>query len=143
VKQEERYKESYDLIDFCSRYKSSTGDTRYDNEIKKRFNKLFPKGIETVTLINFSGAPTDGTLIQENSELLKAADLEAGNVVVALYGIRVHNFAQYLYARDTSKKPLDLIVWKNNHYEQVEADPPHHRFNARFGSYSAKSALKD
>ncbi len=60
AKIEERYNYPDDLLTFCQRYKQKTGDTRFDNEAQKRLGKLFPVGIEKVTLNDFQKPPTDG-----------------------------------------------------------------------------------
>ena len=63
-KDEERYDDSSSLISFCLRYKTLTGSSRFDPQLEKRMGKLFPKGMEKVSLSDFHGPPTDGVLIQ-------------------------------------------------------------------------------
>jgi hypothetical protein len=138
VAKEERYNEWGDVIHFVTRYRKATHDTSYDGEITKRMKKIFPRGIENVTLKTFNGPPADGVLINDNNELLKDAGLGKGDVIVATYGMRMHNMNQYVYARNQKTDPLDLIVWKSNHYESIQADPPEHLFNADFRDYSAR-----
>ena len=139
AKNEERYGESGPLINFCMRYKTKTGDNRFDSEVQKRISKIFPKGIEKVSLKDFSGPPADGTLIRENNELLAAAGLKSGDVIVAVFGVRVHNFAQYSYARGLGKTPaLDLIVWQGDGYHESTPAPPNHLFGADFGDFKSK-----
>jgi len=139
AKNEERYDESTPLIDFCMRYKIKTGDNRFDSEVQKRISKIFPKGIEKVSLKNFSSPPTDGTLIRQNNELLAAAGLKSGDVIVAVYGVRVHNFAQYSYGRGLKDTPeLDLIVWQGDGYHEFTPAPPNHLFGADFGDFPSK-----
>lgn len=136
---EERYDESGPLIAFCIRYKAKTGDTRYDGEVQKRLRKLFPKGIEKAEIADFQSPPMDGVLIREATDLAKASGLKVGDVIVAVYGIRVHNFAQYGYGRDTKSAPeLDLIVWQGNGYHEIKASPPNHRFGGDFGDYVSR-----
>ena len=98
---EDRYSDPQPLIAFCLRYKVKTGDTRYDGDVQQRLGKLFPKGIEKASLGDFQDPPADGTLIQEGNDLLRAAGLHQGDVVVAINGIRDHNFLQYNYAPGT------------------------------------------
>jgi len=50
AKIEERYDNDRPLLAFCERYKQRTGDTRFDAEVKKRLKKVFPNGIEKVSL---------------------------------------------------------------------------------------------
>jgi tetratricopeptide (TPR) repeat protein len=136
---EERYEDSGPLVAFCLRYKSQTGDPRYDAEVLKRTSKVFPNGVEKVGLGDFSGAPADGVLLEEESGLLRAAGLKSGDVIVASYGVRVHNVAQYNYQRDNSNDPeLDLIVWQSDGYHEIKASPPNHRFGVDIGDYRKK-----
>jgi len=139
AKIEERYDYSDDLITFCARYKQKTGDTRFDQEAQKRLGKLFPVGIEKVTLNDFQKPPIDGTAIWEETNLIRQAGLKRGDIIVAVYGIRVHNFEQYTYGRETSKSPqLDLIVWQGRAYREVHASPPKRRFGGKWGTYPAR-----
>ena len=139
AKVEERYNESAPLIDFCLRYKIKTGDNRFDSEVQKRISKIFPNGMEKVSLKDFSSPPTDGTMIRQNNGLLAAAGLKSGDVIVAVYGVRVHNFAQYSYGRGLKDTPeLDLIVWQGDGYHELKPAPPNHLFGADFGDFPAK-----
>ena len=136
AKIEERYDNSSPLIAFCQRYKALTGDTRFDLELQKRVKKLFPKGMEKVSLGDFHAAPTDGVLIRQQNDLLLSAGLKRGDVIVALGGVRVHTLAQYSYIRDLQDTPeLDLIVWQGNAYHEIKSKPPNRRFGVNFGDY--------
>ncbi|EEF62481.1 tetratricopeptide repeat protein [Pedosphaera parvula] len=133
---EERYKTSDELMHFCERYRAKTGKTDYDSVFESRVKSLFPNGIEHVALKDFTSAPTDGAVITSTNERTAQAGLKKGGIIVAVYGIRVHTFPQYSYARDTSKDPqLDLIVWQDNKYTQIKASPPEHRFLNEMHTY--------
>ena len=139
---DERYNDSAPLTAFCARYKSRTNDTQFDVAIQKHFAKLFPGGMEKVSVKDFSAPPTDGAVFNEASELLIRAGLNVGDVAVAVYGIRVHTFAQYSYERDLGNNPeeLDIIVWKmrEQRYVEVKAMVPNRRFGVDMGDYRAK-----
>ena len=136
---EERYEESGPILAFCMRYKNRTGDTRYDGELNKRLGKLFPKGIEKVNIDDFKGPPTDGVLISEATDLARAAGLKVGDVIVAIDGIRMHNFKQYSCGREfNTAQEMNLIVWQGNRYNEIKASPPNHRFGGDFGDYKVK-----
>lgn len=135
AKIEDRYNDSAPLICFLFRYKDKTGDARFDSELQKRFGPLFPNGVEKVSLKDFHRPPSNGVLIEQDNDLLRAAGLHAGDVIVAVYGVRVHNFAQYAYGRELEKTPeLRLIVWQGR-YREIVASPPNHRFGVDFGDY--------
>ena len=136
AKNEERYNDSGPLIDFCMRCKEQHGDQRFNAELQKRAEKLFPKGVEKASVGDFQGPPADGVLIQQQNDLLLSSGLKGGDVIVALDGIRTHNFLQYRYARAMQDNPgLDLIVWQVGAYHEITANPPHHLFGVPFGDY--------
>jgi hypothetical protein len=113
-----------------------TGDDRFEPEARKHLQQLFPKGVESVTLNDFQKPPTDGVLIKGENDLLRSAGLKAGDVIVAVYGVRVHNFRQYLYGAELKTTPeLDLIVWQGDAYREFKPSPPDHRFGVAFRSY--------
>lgn len=135
----ERYDDMGPVVAFCNRYKAKTGDAHFDEELQKRMGNLFPNGIEKVTIDDFRSAPTDGVLINGENDLVRAAGLKQGDVLVALDGIRVHSFAQYSYEREMNAAPeMDLIVWQGTGYHEIKASPPGHRFGVDFGDYVAK-----
>jgi tetratricopeptide (TPR) repeat protein len=136
---EERYEDSGPVIAFCIRYKNKTGNSRFDGELQRRTSKYFPKGIEKAGLGDFQTAPTDGVSINEATDLARAAGLKAGNVIVAIDAIRVHNFKQYSVAREMSQTPeMDLIIWQGNNYREIKASPPSRRFGGDFGDYISR-----
>lgn len=133
---EERYDDSGPLVAFCERYKTLTGDTRFEPEVKKRVKKMFPDGMEKVSLAGFHGPPADGVAILEQNRLLTASGLRAGDVIVALNGTRTHTFNQYMFVRGLLTGPeLDLIVWQGGGYHEIKASPPNHKFGVDFGDY--------
>lgn len=136
TKIEERYKDSSPVLQFCLRYQSQTGDKRFEPQVKKRLVKLFPNGLEQVSLTDFHGPPTDGVLIQAENDTVRANGLNAGDVIVAVYGVRMHNMAQYTYGREMKEGPeVDLIVWHNGQYGEFKPNLSNHRFGVNFGDY--------
>ncbi len=134
---EDRYGRSGPVMMFCARYKAKTGDARYDNELQRRMSSLFPSGLTAAKLADFSTAPTDGVIVREENNLTREAGINAGDIIVAAQGIRVHNIEQYMYARETLTDPqLTLIVWKRGTYREIRSSPPEHRFNVDFGTYT-------
>ena len=136
---EDRYNDSGELIGFCVRHKALTGDTQFDQELQDQITKLFPKGLEKVSLADFQGPPTDGVLIQEQNDLLRDYGLRQGDVIVALGGTRTHTFNQYTSIRASLTGPeLDLIVWQSGVFHEIKASPPNLRFGADFGDYTSQ-----
>ncbi len=136
AKIEERYNEPGPLMAFCSRYGAKTGDSRFAPELQKRLNIYFPKGMEKVSIIDFSTAPTDGAAINGQNNQVRAAGLRRGDVIVAVGGVRTRSYAQYSYIRDIQPSgELTLIVWQNNGYHEIKASPPNRRFGVSLGDY--------
>lgn len=139
VKLEGRYGNSGPLVAFCMRYKDRTGSTRYDEALGKRVAGLFPGGIRKVGLDDFQSPPVDGVLIAEENERIREAGLKRGDIIVAVFGVRVHTMRQYVCAREFDSDPeLDLIVWQGDIYREVKASPPNHLFGVTFVDYPAR-----
>jgi hypothetical protein len=135
---EKRYNNSMPMLKYCLRVREVSGEKRWTDETEKRLNALFPNGLEDVSIKDLKNAPTDGTIINDDNDLLRQAKLKKGDIIVATYGVRVHNLLQYTYTRRMKETPLELIVWKNDHYEEVQANPPEHRFKADFRDYTVQ-----
>jgi hypothetical protein len=120
-------------------HESATGDKRFESAITDRMSKVFPRGVENASLKDFNGLPADGVLVKQSNNLVLATGMNKGNVIVACQGMRVHNFLQYRYARESRDTPqLDLVVWNGTAYREVTASPPDHRFGVNFGDYPPK-----
>jgi tetratricopeptide (TPR) repeat protein len=136
AKIEERYENAGPVIGFCYRYKTKTGDSRYEGEMQKRTSALFPGGIEKARLEEFQSPPRDGVFIAQENALVRNAGLKSRDVIVAVNGIRVHSFKQYSSVREWKPDPeLVLIVWQGDRYREVKASPPRHRFGVDFTDY--------
>jgi tetratricopeptide (TPR) repeat protein len=135
----ERYDSSAEFLSFAYRYRIKTGDTRFDSKISGPMKELFPKGVEKVAFADLKSPPLDGALLEESNEFTERAGLKVGDVIVSLYGIRTHNFAQYVFARESVMNPrLDLVIWRKNQYLPLQASPPGRRFSLDFADYKAR-----
>lgn len=135
----ERYDDESAVVEFCVRYKAKTGDDRFSSELKKQSSRLFPKGIETTGLKDFVNPPTDGVLVAEENDLVRRGGLKRGDVIVAIYGVRVRNLKQYLCGRNFDSRPeMNLIVWQGGQYRELKASPPNHRFGANFTDFKGR-----
>lgn len=136
---EDRYNDSAPLSDFCLRYEEATGDHRFKDEVQKRANKIFANGIENVSVADFKTPPTDGVVFVGQNDVMESVGLKKDDVIVAAYGVRVHNTLQYTYERDLKDTPeLDLIVWQGDAYREFKASPPKHKFGVDIANYVKK-----
>jgi tetratricopeptide (TPR) repeat protein len=134
---EERYDDSTPLLNFCFSYKAKTGDAKFDPELQKRVGKLFPKGMEKVSLADFKGPPTDGVAFSGANQALYTNHMEISDVIVAVYGVRVHGMAQYTFARTLKDTPeLDLIVWQGDAYHELRPYVSGHLFGVNIADYN-------
>ncbi len=133
---EARYGPREDTVAFLLRAKAKTGGKEFDKILSTRTADFFPNGMERVTLASFRKPPDDGVILGgDNAETAKVK-LNMGDVIVALHGIRVHNFTQFSFVRDTaSESVLDLIVWQGGHYHQIKASPPNRKFGVQMPDY--------
>ncbi len=137
---EERYNQSCPLLNFCLRYKAQTGDSRFEPEFKKRVGKLFPNGFEKASLEDFKGPPADGVAFRGDSALMFSSGLKMTDVIVAVYGVRVHNVAQYTFGRTLKDTPeLDIIVWQGDAYHELKPSVPGHLFGVNIDDYNPYS----
>lgn len=134
---EERYNQPGPVVGFSVRYKAETGDSRFDKLVRERFKTLFPLGIESVQVKDFTSAPDEGVLISGDNDLLGKAGLKKGDVIVALDGTRIYDLTQYQYVRElTNAADMSFIVWTGRGFEEKKASPPKRRFGVQFESYS-------
>jgi tetratricopeptide (TPR) repeat protein len=139
AKVEERYDDPGPVLAFCARYFARTGDTRFQSELNDRLKKLFPDGIQKVSLSDFHDPPSDGVVIRQQNNTVRSAGLNSGDVIVSVFGVRVHNFKQYGYGRELTSTPeMDLIVWQGDAYHELKPSVPGHRFGVDIGDYPAK-----
>ncbi|XHR27346.1 MAG: hypothetical protein ACFUZC_15530 [Chthoniobacteraceae bacterium] len=127
----ERYKDNLPLLAFYVR--QTVANPSYAAKVKSNLGSIFPNGLETVAMENFTAAPQKGVLINEESPLLAKNGLKRGDIIVALDGKRVQSFPQYKLVRELTESPhLELIIYHAGAYKQVQAEAPNRRFGADF-----------
>jgi hypothetical protein len=133
---EERYEQSWPLINFCQEYQFRTGDRRFDAEIVKRVSTIFPKGQEPAASAKLHAAPVDGVVIVSDSQVLRDAHMQTNDIIVALNGVLVHDLGQYRYVLDHLPGPqMDLIVWQHGTYQKISVSRPNHRLGVNISNY--------
>ncbi len=136
---EERYGKTSPLLSFCSRYVGKTQSPRLEGRLKAVLERYRPPALEKVSLSDLVGPPKDGAIFAASSPELLKAGLKRGDVVVAIYGARIHGFPEYARLRDINPKTtLEIIVWDGNGYREVVASLPDKKFGVDMPTYSSK-----
>jgi hypothetical protein len=134
----ERYGSPGELLMFCNRQIGKSKDARFVAKLQAVVDRYRPATVEKVSLADFTKPPVDGTAFSGSSPELLKAGLKAGDVVVAIYGNRIHSNTEYTLVRDTSTNTgLEIIVWDGSKYREVKASPPEKRFGVNMLPYRA------
>jgi tetratricopeptide (TPR) repeat protein len=100
------------------------------------FKRYFPDGLKRGTLADFKEPPRQGAVFSNSSTALSQNGLRAGQVVVAVDGIRVENFAQYQAVREvTNEDRMKLIVWNGQEYREIQTEAYNRRFGVEMADY--------
>jgi hypothetical protein len=107
-----RYNDHTPLDSFYIRAHERHGDARYEEHARQAMARLFPRGLERVSLADFTAPPRDGAEVTKVSEGARALGAGVGDVVVAADGYRVQTAAQYNVIRDLQRDaPLSFVIW--------------------------------
>jgi tetratricopeptide (TPR) repeat protein len=132
---EERYDDSGPMVQFIIRRKEK--DPAMAELYKAHIDDKFPRGFQKAVFADFLAEPDKGVEITGESEFTRKWNLRAGDIIVALDGIRIETFPQYNLVRslqpDTT--PLALIVWNGTRYREVSATVPKRRFKCGMETY--------
>ena len=144
-----QFKEAEDIfLKIAERYESGSGepdefytrnrakDPDYETRATGRERKLFPKGLEKVTLAQFKEPPDSGIFLKEANAATESYGLAVGDVLVAVDGVRDRNLAQYTYLRSLSSgTKMKVIVWSRHAYREIETDLPERKFGVDIDTY--------
>lgn len=119
---EERYADRRELDLFLLRAERRAGGEVFREEARQVRERIFPKGLERVTLANFSGPPTEGVEILHDTKGVKELGLAKGDVIVAFDGYRTRNMRQYEVVREMSEDlTVRLLAWSASRKAYVAA----------------------
>lgn len=119
-----RLKDRYDgesLDRFYIRHERRVADGRFREQAKEAFSRIFPNGLETVTIESLPPMGTaEGLRATNPSYWQQVFGLRVGDIVVAADGFRVKNAAQYSCVRSfTDDTESSLIVWRDQRYQEL------------------------
>lgn len=113
----------------------------YRRAAAERSAALFPAGFEQVQLRDLADPPRDGVVIQSSSDLVRAAQMKPGDVIVAIDGVRVRSLEQYEFTRDgTFHSKMTLLVWTGAQYAELPVDAPGRRLDCKIATFTGPSS---
>jgi tetratricopeptide (TPR) repeat protein len=134
----ERYERWEELLVFYNRHRS---EPKYALAAARLTDKVFPDGREEMDIARLSGVPTSGVILTSNSKTTAVLGLVAGDVIVAVNGVRIQNKSQYFYQMDTAaSEKVDLIVFSRRRYRTIAATLPDHRLGATIAIFQPPAA---
>jgi hypothetical protein len=109
----ERYDAADGLIAFYHRMARGRRQAAYEPKLQRSLASLFPDGLRRYDAAAFRIPPKQGVYIYGQSADSKRADVQVGDVVIALDGWQVDNPNQYSAVRGfVEDVPLDLTIWR-------------------------------
>jgi tetratricopeptide (TPR) repeat protein len=132
----ERYDETGPLIAFYQRQATVHPGSPYTAKLESSLGSLFPGGVKSVTMADFTEPPKNGVIIAEQDNFLLKCGMKKGTIIVALDGKRVQSFPQYAFVRELTKSPtMEFIVFQNGKYQFVKAEVEGRRFGLEFHTW--------
>jgi len=120
----ERYGEESrgSLENFYIRYARRVGNDRFSGQAAAALAKVFPAGLERVSLGELSSPPREeGVRITRDSQVLTGFGFVKDDLVVAINGYRVRNNRQYSLVWTFDDRPeATAIVWRQGRYVEVK-----------------------
>jgi hypothetical protein len=137
----ERYTDNGPLFAFYLRQDNAHPGGAYARKRQRFEHRVFPDGLQRVTLKDFGGSPSDGAQFTASNATLEYWKLKAGDVVVALDGYRIHNEEQYGTVRNFSDSPkMALIVWHDGRYAEFSVELQTRRFGVNLATYGSSAS---
>lgn len=120
----ERYNNDSPLLSFYLRYKEK--DIRYAQYVAELLPKIFPSGLEKVSLSSFSGQPVKGIVVQ-STWWISDSPLKWDTIIVGINGYAVADGAQYDVVKElTDQKTCSVIYWDGKEYKERKEPTIHH-----------------
>jgi hypothetical protein len=135
------YSESAELIGFYYRAVNIRKQEAYRATLDEQLRRVFPDGL--VEVASADGAPANGVIVTRDSELSRAAGLQAGDIIVGLEGRRVQNLHQYQAINAFSRDPrMTITAWRGRNFD-VTVTAPNRRMGIEFRSHPIRGWAED
>ncbi len=119
----ERYEKAPDLAAFYVRWSKATEEPGVKTAADSLVAKVFPKGLERVDMPPAAGPPADGVKVTRTGFRGANAGFAIDDVVVAVDGVTVHNYDQFVLAWQMDAAPaIEFLMWRGGNYSTIRAD---------------------
>jgi hypothetical protein len=133
---ENRYNRPAELTGFYYRAVNVYNRSAYKPLLDERLARVFPQGM--VAIAELKTKPETGVIITKDSELSRAAGLQAGDLIIGLEGWRVENLPQYRAINAFSKtEVLKITAWRTQSFD-VTLTAPNRLMGIDFRSHPIK-----
>jgi hypothetical protein len=130
---DESYERPEGLIGFYYRAVNVRKQTAYAAALHEQLGRVFPGGLVEVSAN--SGSPATGVIVMKDSELSRAAGLQAGDIIIGLEGWRVDNLTQYRVVNAFFKTDrMKITAWRGRVFE-VTVSAPNRLMGIEFRSH--------
>jgi tetratricopeptide (TPR) repeat protein len=132
----DRYDDRRALDEFYVRYQQRFGGERFRSEAEAALSRLFPKGLERVSLADLTTPPGEaGVRISGRYHRSTRFGLLKDDLLVALNGYRVRNDPQYQCLWSFTDEPEAIaIVWRAGRYQEIKGRLPRMRYAPTSGA---------
>jgi tetratricopeptide (TPR) repeat protein len=115
----ERYEDPAQLLGFYYRAINERKQTQFEEGWKRWLAGTFPEGLQpAATPVPSAPKPARGVTVTKDTDRLRKARLQAGDLIVGLDGWRVDNLKQFRAINAFSERPdRKLTVWRGPIYE--------------------------
>jgi hypothetical protein len=132
----ERYDAPTVLDAYYIRRSRRSPDPRLAALVEAATKKLFPDGIHTTSLGELQGLTAEqlqdihvGSLMIRPTDEDKHFGLQEGDILLAIDGLRVRNYAQFECIRSfTDAEPMRVVVWRGGRLLEISSDYRRPRF---------------
>jgi tetratricopeptide (TPR) repeat protein len=127
----DRYKDQGSLDEFYVRHEHRTGDPRFHSQAAAALQRVFPGGLQKVTLAELKLPPPMRGAVKITGKFQRSTrfGMQKDDVVVAVNGYRVSNDPQYdcLWTFNDDGEGT-VIVWRKDHYLEIKRRLPRARY---------------
>lgn len=132
-----KIRERYDTKGIlCAFYQRHPNHDKFQAKYNDLVGELFPGGMQTAALSEFSGFPSNGVIFLNSNRIMAQYGLGTHDIIVAIDGYKVENRDQYEFIRSLNDSPrMDLVVWHRNHYVAVQPELENRLFGVNIATY--------